>query len=298
MNLEHLLPPVQEIAMLSSEERINRLCSDYWIGYGGAEDAIKRLENLFLRPKRVRMPNLLIIGPTNNGKTMILEKFRRQHLPYESENHDHKIIPVLLVQMPSDPTIQRFYSSIIRATGAPYINYVSTVRYEAIAITLLQNIQTKVLIIDELHNILSGNTNKQREFLNILRFIGNQLQLSIVGSGTREAYLAIRSDDQLENRFEPLILPLWKDDPEFGRLLGSFQKVLPLRQPSNLLDADIRTMILTRSEGTIGEISTLLIQAACEAISSGKEYIDQAIIEQTDYRSPTERRRKYESILY
>ena len=298
MNLEHLLPPVQEIAMLSSEERINRLCSDYWIGYGGAEDAIKRLENLFLRPKRVRMPNLLIIGPTNNGKTMILEKFRRQHLPYESENQEHEIIPVLLVQMPSDPTIQRFYSAIIRATGAPNINYVSIVRYEAIAIKLLQTVQTKVLIIDELHNILSGNTNKQREFLNILRFIGNQLQLSIVGSGTREAYLAIRSDDQLENRFEPLILPLWKDDPEFGRLLGSFQKVLPLRQPSNLLDADIRTMILTRSEGTIGEISTLLIQAACEAISSGKEYIDQAIIEQTDYRSPTERRRKYESILY
>jgi hypothetical protein len=59
-----------------------------------------------------------------------------------------------------------------------------------------------------------------------------------------------------------------------------------------------QNLILTRSEGTIGEISTLLIQAACEAISSGKEYIGQAIIEQTDYRSPTERRKKYESILY
>ncbi|MBB2940489.1 putative ATPase with chaperone activity [Actinoplanes lutulentus] len=25
------------------------------------------------------MPNLLLIGPTNNGKSMIVEKFRRTH---------------------------------------------------------------------------------------------------------------------------------------------------------------------------------------------------------------------------
>jgi GTPase SAR1 family protein len=25
------------------------------------------------------MPNLLLVGPSNNGKTMIVEKFRREH---------------------------------------------------------------------------------------------------------------------------------------------------------------------------------------------------------------------------
>lgn len=298
MILNHLLPSVHATAALSSEERIMKLRNDCWIGYGHAEQALNRLEDLLSCPKRVRMPNMLIIGPTNNGKTMIVEKFRRQHLPYESEDRGHEIIPVLSVQMPSDPTIKRFYSAIISALGSPVSMYPSTVRSEIIALKLLRVTQTKIIIIDEIHNILAGNTQKQREFLNILRFLGNELQLSIVGVGIKDAYLAIRSDDQLENRFEPLVLPLWNNDHEFMRLLMSFQSVLPLQKPSNLLDSDIRALILTRSEGTIGEIVSLLIKATCSAIRSGKEYIDYKILKQTEYRSPTERRRLYESILY
>lgn len=297
MILEHLLPSVHEIAMLPKEQRIIKLRNDYWIGYSRAEQALNLLEDLLNRPKRIRMPNMLIISPTNNGKTMIVEKFRRNNLPYESEDEEHEIIPVLIVQMPSNPTIQRFYASILTALGSPVSMYPSIVRYETMAIKLLRATKTKMIVIDELHNILAGNTYKQREFLNIIRFIGNELQISIVGIGIKDAYLAIRSDDQLENRFEPFILPLWSDDNEFIRLLSSFTKILPLREPSELVTPEIRSIILKRSEGTIGEISTLLTQCACEAIYSGKEYIDRETLECTQYRSPTERRRLYESMV-
>jgi type II secretory pathway predicted ATPase ExeA len=296
--LDHLHPSIHTIALLPSEERILKLRNNYWIGYGRAEQALSQLEDLLNFPKRVRMPNMLIIGPTNNGKTMIVEKFRRQNLPYESLNRNHEIIPVLNVQMPSGPSIQRFYSAIMAALGSPVTTYPSIAKNEKVALNLLKTTQTKVLIIDEIHNMLAGSNHKQREFLNILRFLGNELQLSIVGVGIKDAYLAIRSDDQFENRFEPLVLPLWNNDHEFMQLLISFQRILPLQKPSDLLDSDIRTLILARSEGIIGEISTLLGKATCEAIRSGKEYIDRKIIEQTDYKSPTERRRLYESMLY
>lgn len=297
MTLEHLLPSVHDIAILSSEERIAKLYGYYWIGYGRAAQALKKLEDLLHFPKRIRMPNMLFIGPTNNGKTMVVEKFRRQHLPYESEDRNHEIVPVLMVQMPSAPTIQRFYSAILSALGSPIVTYSSTAKSEAMALKLLKVTQVKILIIDEIHNLLAGRIDKQHEFLNVLRFLGNELQVSIVGVGTKDAYLAIRSDDQLENRFEPFILPLWNNDIEFMRLLASFQKILPLREASNLLDLDILTLILTRSEGTIGEIASLLIKAACLAIRSGKECIDLKILEQTEYQSPTERRRLYESMI-
>lgn len=298
VTLDHLLPVVQDTALLSAEQRIAKLKSDYWIGYSHAEQALKRLEELFNWPKKLRMPNMLIIGPTNNGKTMIVEKFRRNHLPYESDDGAHEVVPVLMVQMPSDPTVSRFYSAIISALGSPVTRYQSTAAYEIIAIRLLHTTKTKILIIDELHNILSGQGYKQREFLNLIRFIGNELRLSIVGVGIKDAYLAIRTDDQLENRFEPFVLPLWRDDNEFTRLLASFKKVLPLRKPSELTDPDIRVVILERSEGTIGEIATFLTQAACEAISSGKECIDLEILTRTNYHSPTQRRRLYESMVY
>lgn len=298
MILEHLLPAAQAIAMLSPEERVIKLQGDYWIGYSHAEQALSRLQALLNYPKRIRMPNMLLIGSTNNGKTMIVERFKRQHISYESADKNHEIIPVLMVQMPSSPTMQRFYSTILSALGSPIITYPSTAKSEIMALKLLRTTQTKILIIDEIHNLLAGRSDKQREFLNVLRFLGNELRVSIVGVGTKDAYLAIRSDSQLENRFEPFILPLWKNDHELMRLLVSFQKTLPLQKASNLLDPDIRSMILMRSEGTIGEISSLLTKATCTAIHSGKEYIDCKTLEQTDYRSPTERRRLYESMLY
>lgn len=51
MTLNHLLSSVQPIATLSSEERIEKLRNDYWIGYSHAEQALLRLEDLLSYPK-------------------------------------------------------------------------------------------------------------------------------------------------------------------------------------------------------------------------------------------------------
>ncbi|GHL43992.1 hypothetical protein ECZU28_39870 [Escherichia coli] len=66
------------MARLPADERIQRLRADRWIGYPRAVEALNRLE-AFMRPNKQRMPNLLLVGPTNNGKSMIVEKFRRTH---------------------------------------------------------------------------------------------------------------------------------------------------------------------------------------------------------------------------
>ena len=294
--MDHLLPNICEISLLPVEQRIAKLRSDYWIEYTRAQEALHRMEELLNHPQKIRMPNMLLISPTNNGKSMIVEKFRRKHLPYTSASQDHEVIPVLTVQMPSNPSVRRFYSTMLDALGAP-INYSTTAQYESIAIKLMKATEVKILIVDELHNLLAGNNNVQREFLNVLRFIGNTMKIPIVGVGIKDAYLAIRSDDQLENRFEPFILPLWQNDNEFSKLLKSVTMVLPLQKPSSLLDPEVRSIILSKSEGIIGEIMTLLTRAACEAIISGQEFIDRSTLEKTKYNSPSERRRLYKSMI-
>ena len=294
--MDHLLPNICEIAILPVEQRIVKLRGEYWIGYTKAQEALDKMEELLNYPKRIRMPNMLLVSPTNNGKSMIVEKFRRKHLPYTSADQEHEVMPVLTVQMPSNPSVRRFYSTMLDALGAPII-YNTTAQYESIAMKLMEATKVRMLIVDELHNLLAGNNNVQREFLNVLRFIGNTMKIPIVGVGIKDAYLAIRSDDQLENRFEPFILPLWKNDNEFSKLLKSIAMVLPLQKPSSLLDSEVRSVILFRSEGTIGEIITLLTRAACEAIISGQEFIDRVILEKTKYNSPSERRRLYEGVI-
>lgn len=293
--LSHLHPTAQRVAGLPAEERLRHVRTDRWIAYPRAVDALARLEELFSWPSRQRMPNLLLLGPTNNGKSMIVEKFRRAH-PVIS-HADREQIPVLVVQMPSEPSVIRFYTALLAAMGAPLRPRQRLAELEQLALRLLRALRVRMLVIDELHNVLAGRGETRREFLNLIRFLGNELRIPLVGVGTREAYLAIRSDDQLENRFAPLTLPRWEPDAQACSLLASFAAAFPLRRASSIATVDMARYLLTRSEGTIGELTALLTDAAVAAIESGEEAINSRTLLLSDYDGPTERRRLFEREL-
>jgi hypothetical protein len=92
LELEHLHPSARLFAQLPDDERVARIRADRWIGYPRAVEALERLRTLHEWPNKQRMPNLLLVGPTNNGKSMIIEKFRREHPP--SSGVDEEQIPV------------------------------------------------------------------------------------------------------------------------------------------------------------------------------------------------------------
>ncbi len=295
LDLSHLTLQAQALAILPGAERINRIRSERWIGYTYAGQALMELENLFAWPSRQRMPNMLIIGPTNNGKSMIIEKFRRQHLPRMSSDGSKEIVPVVIMEMPSEPSITRFYTMLLHAMNTPTASRLRVPDLEVLALRIMKTIEIRMLIIDELHNMLSGGPSVRREFLNLIRFLGNMLRIPIIGVGTEDAYRAIRTDDQLENRFKPFILARWKEDDELMLLLASFASSFPLRSTSyELHSREMARYILARTEGTIGEIAMLLMGAAIIAIESGEEAINSKTLARVDYDSPTQRRQKFE----
>ncbi len=293
--LSHLHPSMRDAARLPANERVELIRADRWIGYPRAVEAVARLETLLCWPDKQRMPNLLLIGPTNNGKSMIVEKFRRGHLPVTEASRENT--PVLCVQMPSEPSVLRFYIALLAALGAPLQPRRRLADVEQISLKLLRSTGVRMLVIDELHNVLAGQGNSRREFLNLLRFLGNELRMPIIGVGTREAYLAVRSDDQLENRFEPIVLPLWNMGEDTLSLLASFAVALPLQRPSDIATSDMAQYLLTRSEGTIGELTRLLTTAAIAAVESGEERINRRTLAMADYAGPPERRRLFEREL-
>lgn len=294
-DLSHLHEGARRVARLPATERLTYVRADRWIGYTRATQAVARLEELLAWPDKQRMPNLLLIGPTNNGKSMIVEKFRRSHRPVSHQ--DREQIPVLAVQMPSDPKVARFYTALLTALGAPLRPRQTVPVLEQLTLRLLRETGVRMLVIDELHNVLAGRGEARREFLNLLRFLGNELRIPLVGVGTRDAYLAIRSDDQLENRFAPFVLPRWEPDTEASALLASFAAAFPLRRRSHLATPDMTEYLLARSEGTIGEVAALLTDAAVAAIESGEEAINQRTLLMAGYAGPTERRRMFEREL-
>ena len=288
----HLLPTVQTLADAPNEARIQRIRTDRWLGYARAEAALSALEDLLSFPKRTRMPNLLLVGPSNNGKTMIVEKFRRSHLPGSEESaRDGAIrVPVLKVQMPPAPDERRFFSAILEALGAPdRLNDRLSAKQDT-AVRMMRATGVRMLVIDEVHNMLCGSRDQQRRFLNLLRWLGNELQIPLVAVGTAEGLRAIQSDDQLANRFTPFGLPPWEGGAEFSRLINTLEASMPLRQASNLSTPAIAQRLLSISEGILGEVVTIVTRAAVAAVETGEERICPEMLDEIGFMPPSERR--------
>jgi len=289
----HLHESVRIHASESNEARIRHIRSERWITYPRAETALLQLEDLLTFPKRTRMPNMLLVGTTNNGKTMILEKFRRVHPPTPASATDNGAadVPVLMVQMPAFPDEPRFFGAILKEIGLPHLLPARVCRRQEVAVRLLEETRVRLLIIDEVHNILSGSSPHQCRLLNLLRWLGNELQIPLVASGTAKALHAIQSDDQLANRFEPMALPNWTDGPEYRQLLSTLDVTLPLRQPSYLARPALARKILSSAEGVLGEVLTIVTRAAIRAITSGVEAITAKTIDEIGFIPPSLRRR-------
>ena len=113
-----------------------------------------------------------------------------------------------------------------------------------------------MLIVDEVYHLLSGSYREQRASLNLLKYLANDLRMSIVLVGTADALIALQSDSQMISRFTPLELPRWGENDEFRRFIGAFERLIPLRKPSGL--GDIVQFVLGVSDGVTGAVTLLL----------------------------------------
>jgi hypothetical protein len=130
------------------EERIAKIRGGRWIRYPLADRIGAKLEELLLQPKTHRMPNLLIVGETNNGKTAMLSRFVRQHPPQEGDGEMASCIPVIAMEAPPVPDERRFYAEILRQVFAPFRASKSAGQLQYEVLRLLATVEVKLLIID------------------------------------------------------------------------------------------------------------------------------------------------------
>ncbi|MCX4145219.1 MULTISPECIES: TniB family NTP-binding protein [Paraburkholderia] len=271
--LAHLLPAARKQAELGNDERILGLLCDRWIDYPRATQALQQLQRLFETPRRDRMPCLLLHGDSNIGKTKITAKFRRAHPNEFDERRGVERCPVVAMQMPSTPDQHRFYSGLLFELGAPHNAAAGLASLERLARDILKRVSPRMLVVDEVHHLLAGTYREQRASLNLLKFLANDLQISMVLVGTRDAVLALQTDTQMISRYTPFEIPRWRESDGLRRLLAAFERVLPLRKPSDLARREIVQFVLSATGGLTGEISTLLSNAAELSIRTGDEYI-------------------------
>lgn len=283
MNTSHLHPDIEAKLKLPVAERQKAVGEMKWIPYTRARRITQMMHDLLDHAPCYRMPNLLVLGDTGNGKTHIIKHFSESYPSYTRETDGHLIVPVIYLQMPPDADERSFYHNLLDITGGVYRAIDRTDRKQRQVINTLRHLETRLLIIDEIQHVLAGSQAKQRQFLNVLKYLSNELMLPLIGAGIRTAYNAIQHDEQLNSRFESIDLPRWKMDEEYLRLLLSFESLIPLKMPSNLAEEKLAHKLLLMSKGNIGVLAIILQKAAVYAIRTHEERISLSLLDKLDY---------------
>ena len=266
---------------VGQDDRISLIQSDISIGFPRAEQVLDRLQNLIEAPRQTRMPGLLVHGASGIGKTMIARNLSRRYAPEYDPMAGVTHTPLLLLQAPPAPDERRFYLHILAAVGAPAtaiaVRSQNVASLEVRVVALLRDLGLRMIMIDEVHNLLAGTHREQRRFLNVLRYLSNELEVSLVCFGVSEAVDAIRGDVQLARRLDEHHLPNWRDDSEFSNMIQTLIAAMPLEKKSNLKVKSLR-QILALTGGVTSRVFSLVKDLAIDAIRTGEECItDEAV---------------------
>ncbi len=270
MELNHLNNETKEFLFSCKEgddqKRINRILTDNWINYGVAVEINKTAHGMINCNKGIRPQSLFVAGIPQNGKSAIRNKIENTY-PETIDDLGKIQRPVLSFIMPAEPDVRAIVNAILNAMGLPEHSGRpdQALRH---CYRNLEEFSVKLLLIDEFHHIGRIPDKKQRIILDVIKNISSIARLPIIAFGTEEAGQMLGSDDQLHSRFNKINLPTWSKNNDLKRLLASIELILPLKNPSNLIDDSIAIEIHEKTNGTIGEIIRLLQACAVTVIAS------------------------------
>lgn len=275
----HLNRDVAQVADRDAVARIKFLRQDRFIPYRAASDAMAELEDLLSWPDTVRPPCRMLLGESAMGKSAIFKEFESDHPASDNIGGDMALVPVFRMQFPETGS-DGIYSEIIRKLNSEPVTAPSSSKLRSLALNILDRVGNRVLIIDEIANVITKDLNRQTIAMNATKFITNELERPIVLGVTPEAFTVVNKDKHLKTRFEPIFLPRFKDETgdnggnDYREFLFGLEMALPLRKPSGLAtDPEIAHEIMLRTHGITGNIVKLVVACARHAIASGEECI-------------------------
>lgn len=266
---------------------------EFWVPYGRAFNILNGLKELFEREPSDRPINIVIYGDTNNGKTMLAKKFQRHtnQSEWERTGETHKV-PVVYVQTPPEGDMNTLLWLILRALNVPTPDSASTSKRRTQLLGVLPKPGTRMLILDEAHNVLAATRTKQELFLQELKFLSNELKIHIVCIGTVEVLRAIQTNQQNGNRFEPRSLARWRFGKAFVNFACKLAESMGINHKEFFADEAFARSLFEMSEGLTGELRRIIAHVADTAKKDGKVQFEPYMFEEIDWVPPSERRQR------
>lgn len=223
-------------------------------------------------PVRTRARGLVVRGSTGSGKTT-LSAYIAQRYPRPTELLPTATPFAIMISITGARNARTVYGRILEALGGPVAVHHRLPDREQIVTRLLTKTHCRLMVLDEMQDILAGTDREQRRVLDGVKYLMNELKLPIVATGTKELAEVFAADKHLAARFTTLELTNWKDNDELLDLLGAFERILPLRRPSRLTSPNAVKAILEASDGILDHIVRCVKLAAVRGIASGDERV-------------------------
>lgn len=273
----HLDDRVKDSALATDASRLALISSDWWISYPPGDEVITRLFELIDLPLRQRPPSVVVHAPPNYGKSAIIDRFKALYAGRVSRDEADRD-GVVVIQAPPTVDEKRLYLEILSAIGASAPE-TTTARLRAMVVNQLRLRRTRLLIIDELQHALLQRAAAQQVVLNTLKYLSNELGLSIAGFGSRESKALVYSDEHLAQRFEVIALPPW--DKKHSWVVDVVRQriaLFPLRRPT-VVDRRFMNLLLQLCGPTGGRMLAMLERCARSAIRDGSERLSVELLE-------------------
>lgn len=259
----HLSPEVATIVNASRDVRATFVARDLLIRYPAYDAMIERARALALAPIRTRARGLVLSAKSNNGKTTLANSIHAALAKLSDINR-----PIALsIDVGGATDGKTIYGRILEALGSPArISHRLNDR-ELILTHILKTQRVRLLILDELQDITTGNERERQRVLMCIRYLMNKMQLQVLGLGTESAFQAISSNTHLAARFREVSLPKWCADETLAKFLATYERYLPLPAPSNLSSPAMVKLLAKIGQGSIGSITDRLRDATHWAIA-------------------------------
>ena len=288
------ISPSQEFKIKESKKGIRTIVHQAF------QEVLDKMRLSVETANRPKPEGLLIIGDSDSGKSTLLRYFRgllekelimhyKQGVNFpegeEQPLEQNAVKPAFLFSIPSRATVIGVLERALSDNGVPLDRRLTLSQLEDTFYERLRELRTRVILIDEFHDIGGIGYKEQNLILKVLKEMTNNLSIPIIAAGTRAALPILQSDEQIWTRLEAIHLKRFDIDRYFRDFLIAYEQEagFNLKNRMALNDKKFIGYLHGRTNGLAGQVTQLLGKAYELAIREGIDEITQELLEQVKF---------------
>ncbi|MGJ8686389.1 MAG: TniB family NTP-binding protein [Spongiibacteraceae bacterium] len=266
----------QDMSEASIPQRIDYLRSGVFLDTSVQRDLREYLNLLVREPKDADRKLVFLTAPPGMGLSRLLGDFVAQNPPFTEQKTGRPVVPVVNEEIQPSGDIIDYCDEMRVSLAIP--GFGPTVRIMSLrrTLTLLDQIQTRLVILEDFHRTYSFKKHQMVAYQNFVHHLISKYNIRVVVTGAPRIWRWAMEDEQTLGRSVHLQYRAWTPhDDDFIEFLEAFERWCPNKDGGTLShDPKFRKSLITKTHGICREVMQTLTSLAIFAIVSGSERLD------------------------